>query len=185
MKTIFDLIEDEQNKMSWWDRFIRNYPRIHQTSFLSAPISQTKPEIVLRPSIIEKLFTVPFFILASVILFFLIRLLFTQRLPLMIPIIAILLLLLLLFMLVWQSFLNPKYLYKIRINHQFIEAHGLKYYWQDIADTIILSKMKGRLYNESLVIIMKDGKVEKLSFLKFRIGGVRMAGIIEFYKRNK
>lgn len=185
MTSIKDVIEAEEKKMTWLDKVVRNYPEVYQTSFLSPPIKQLTPEIVFRPSIIPKLITVPFILLALMFYFYLLRILVNQNLPILIPLAGILFVSFILYLIIWYSFLNSRYIYQIRIGHDFLEAQGCKHNWESIADTCILSKMEGRYTNSYLILIMRDGSIEKLNLLKFRISNKKMAGTIEFYKRRQ
>jgi hypothetical protein len=183
MTSIKNFIEAEEKKMTWLDKVVRNYPQVYQTSFLSLPMQQSTAEIVLRPSIVLKLITVPFILLCLLFYFYLFRLLINQNLPVFVPVAGILFVSFMLAIIIWYSFLNPKYIYRIRINHEFLEAQDRKYNWKDVSETCILSKMAGRNSNSYLIIIMKDGSFKKLNLLKFRISDKRLAGIVEFYKK--
>jgi hypothetical protein len=185
MITIKDFIEDEQKKMTWLDKVVRNYPRIHQTSFLNNPLKQSVEEIVIRPSIVQKLPVIPFIFFALLFLFYPVKILINNSLPALIPIGMIFFILFILYMAIWHTFFNPKYIYSIRINHQFIEARHQKYNWENIADTCIMFKMSGRIDNVYLVILMKDGNVEKLNLSKFSISAKKVSGIVEYYKIAK
>jgi hypothetical protein len=184
MTTISDFIEKEKRKMSWLDKAVMNYPTIHKTSFLSSPLAQSTPEVVIRPSILNKLITIPFILFGGAFYIPLVNIMVNQKLPILIPLIGILFLSFILYLLIWHSFLNPNYIYRFRINREYIEASGKKHYWTEISETCIMTKMEGRNSNSYLVIFKKEGSVEKSNLFKFRISRKKLAGIIEFYKTS-
>jgi len=170
--------------MGWFDKVLMNYPEVHQTSFLSPPITQQKPEMVLHPSLFTKLIAIPLILIALLSYIPLFHILRHETLPVLIPITGIFFISFILYLLIWHSFLNPKFIYRIHINNQFIEAGGKKYYWKDIADTCILTRMEGRISNSYLVILKLDGGVEKMDLFKFQISNKKLAGVVEFYKQQ-
>lgn len=182
MISVKDFIETEKSKMSWLDKVVMNYPQVYQTSFLSPPIKQNQSEILIRPSLFAKLMAVPFLLFALVFYIPLFSILRNGTLPALIPVTGILFISFILYWLTWHSFLNPKYIYHIRLTSQYIETRKRKFYWNEITETCILTRMEGRFSNSYLVLLMRDGRVEKMNLFKFRISDERLAGIVEFFK---
>lgn len=184
MISVKDFLEAEKSKMSWLDKVVMNYPQVYQTSFLSPPIKQHKSEIVIRPSLFTKLIAVSFLLFALVFYIPLFNVLRSRTLPIPVPVTGILFISFILYLLIWHSFLNPKYIYHIRLSSQCIEARKNKFYWNEIAETCILTRMEGRFSNSYLVLLMRDGRIEKMDLFKFSISNKRLSGIVEFFKEQ-
>jgi hypothetical protein len=181
MITIPEFIEAERSKMSRIEKVLYVL-EVHPTSFFGPPRKQSKPEMVLRPSLIGKLIVIPFLLVGSIFFISFVNILIDQMLPVLIPVTGLLFLCFILFMLIWNVFLNPNYNYHIRINSQGIEARGNRFYWKDLSDTWIMTRMGGRTSNTWLVILKQDGSIEQLDLYQFQIADKKLAGIVEYYK---
>jgi hypothetical protein len=184
MITIQEFIEAERRMMSRLDKVLYGYPEIHPTSFFGPPRKQSKLEMVLRPSLIGRLIVIPFILLGSLFFISFVNILINQMLPVLIPVTGLLFLCFILFMLIWNLFLNPNYNYHIRINSHYIEARRNRFFWKDVSDTWIMTRMTGRTSNTWLIILNLDGSIEQLDLQQFYISNKKLAGIVEYYKEQ-
>ena len=83
MSIIDDFIDSENAKMSRIDRAFLNYPIIKTTSSLSVPVAKGKfgTEKVIRPSLIQRIESVIFLFLLSLVWLLLVKLLFDGKAP--------------------------------------------------------------------------------------------------------
>jgi len=181
MSSISDFIASENAKMSKWDKFFQNYPDVYTTSSINDSIKVTKPETIVKPSILGKLVALLFTFL--VLLFYIpIGGMVVNKTPIIFPALAFLFISFILYLLVWNSFFSRRYIYQIRLNNEYIKAQGKKIYWKDVSETFIMNKKEGRFNNSYLVIIKKDSAIEKLNLFKFGISDRKLASLVEAYK---
>lgn len=124
----------------------------------------------------------PFLLFAHVFYVSLTKIIISRSVPVAIPILGLVFLSWLVYLLVWHVFLNPKYIYSLRIRAEGIAAQGRTFNWQEIADTCILRRMEGRSSTSYLIIFLRDGRIEKLNLFKCAVADKSLASIIEFYK---
>lgn len=165
-------------------KVIRNYPHVQKTSFIGEPFKQIQPETTIKPSVFQKLVILPLFLFALLFYIPLFNSFLNKKLPILIPTLGILFLSLIIYLLIWHSFFNPKYIYRIVLNKDYIRIRDKKFYWQEIAETCIMTRQERRTGNSYLVILKKDSTVEKFDLFKFAITNKKLASIIESYKKK-
>lgn len=172
--------------MNFFEKLFDNYPILHSTQAIAGSKKglQLAQTTVLRPSVFSKIIASVFLIFATGCWLLLLRLLLQGTL---VPVVVGLMLFVsfIIGLLVWNTFLNPVYLFTIKISTANIELKGQIFPWQQIAGTYVLRRMNNRRRDSSLVIITNDGKLSKHSLFKFGTTNERLAAIIEFYKTKE
>lgn len=188
MNTHFDdFIQDEKDKMNWFDKLVKNYPNVKKTSAFGITQSYVPKEekTVLRPAMIFKFaamlmlaFITPFMLATygllqdkdqfrqGIMLFFF--LIFAT----------------VFFVIIRNAFFNKKYHYTITVDRTGISINNEHFFWRDISDTAIMYKQEGKRRIKYLVILSRYGEVKTTSLKAFWISDEKLSTIIEHYKAD-
>ena len=83
---------------------------------------------------------------------------------------------------IWNTLLNRKYIYSIKLNKNYIEIDRKTIPWTEIVETQIMLRQVGRGKSSYLVIFTADNQVHKYSLFKFGISDKKLSTLIELYK---
>jgi hypothetical protein len=186
MSVIDDFHKEETLKMSRLDRLVRNYPIVRNTSAISGPLPNNalNETTTIRPTIPGKIISIIILIFLSIIWIGLLSLILAYKFPLSIYLLGLLFISTLIFLVAKNSFFNKRYIYTISLNKEGIAFKQQKILWTDIDGTYIMNRQKGRFTNYFLVILKKEGAIQKLDLFKMGTYDKKLAGIIEYYKRK-
>jgi len=184
MSYIDDFIQAEQQKMNWFDRVFRNYPQFRTTRFLAGNdrIKGSGNGVVIGPSLWGRLITGIIIAFATLIWAGLLFIqVFNKKL---IPVVFSfwVFITLMIIGLAYQAYFNKRYVYKIFINTEGIRRGDDLVRWDEMVETGIMNKQKGRATNYFLVLFLENGSVVKHDL--YLMGGYpeKYARIIEYYK---
>ncbi len=185
MVNIEDYIKAEKEKMTWLDKINRNYPKVENTGLLVGSMQKEIPDsTVIKPSLWDKLISVVLLFFMGVLWLALLSMLLNYRFPFAVILIGFLFLTFLIFLVIRNSFFNPKYIYTISIDKDGISVDDRKLFWSDIEDTFIMSRQEGKRTNYYLLIFKHDKTVDKHDLFRMGISDRKLATLIEYYKRK-
>lgn len=184
LSNIDAFIEKERSKMSWWDKLTRNYPKVRNTRSLSGPAFDMGQEKVIHPSIFERVLGVAFALGCAVLWFFVLKMLVEGRGPWGMILFVLVYISILIFLALRRSFFQKRYNYIIRVSPAGIAVDDTQFLWSEIAETCILTKGEGQLWNNYLIIFKNDGGIVKLDMRILSVGSIKMATIIEYFKKQ-
>lgn len=181
MAYIDDFIENSASKMTWWQKVVRDYPKVKSTKFISDDIQyvQLGNQAVMETSILKKV--VNFLILPIPALIWIAILLRLLASPTLGFLFAFLLVTYMLYLLL-SSLFSKRYNYTITIDMEGISIDKNKIYWTSIGETGIMSKREGKETISYLLIFKTDTTMEKCDLRKFVVSDRALATIIEYYK---
>ena len=184
MSIVDDFIDSETAKMGRMDRFLLNYPVIETTRALAEPAAKGRfgEEKVIRPSLTERIKAVIIVVFLSLAWLVVLRLLLKGVVPWFVPFFGLVFLSFMIWFLLRNFFFNKKYNFTIWVTPIWIAVDETKFFWNEIAETCILSRHEGKSTNSYLIILKKDGTVEKFNLFLFGSSNRKLATIIEYYK---
>jgi hypothetical protein len=185
MDIVEDLIKNETENQGKWDQFFTGRPVFYfAKDFEFSPKSnQLKPTVTIKPSVLQRLLVLPF--LAAAIFFWLILLsLVLRNILLSIALCFLLLLSLLIVFVIWSTFINPKYSYKISIDKEKISIHKLTLKWELILEVIVMVKGVGRNKVSTLVVFTDDNNVYRFPLRNLGISEHQLLTKIEVYRKS-
>ena len=182
LSNIEGFIEKERAKMNWWDKLTRNYPEVRNTDSLSEPGSEMGQEKVIRPSVFERVLgmvcALGFAVLWSIFL----KMLVEGQGPWGMILFGLVYISILIFLVLRRFFFQKRYNYIIRVSPTGIAVDDTQFLWSEIAETCILTKGEGQLWNNYLIIFKNNGDIVKLDMRMLSVGSIKMATIIEYFK---
>jgi hypothetical protein len=178
------LIDNEESKMTWFDKLVMNYPKVQPTKSLTDSFQnlQFGTKTVIRPSIWDKAVAIIFSLFAGLFWIVLLRMLMEYRSPFLVILFGFLFVTFLIYLLLKNSFFNKKYIYTITVDEEGLSIDSTKFCWTGIAETCILSRQEGRRVNHYLLIFKKDTTVAKFDLFKFGLSDRKVSTIIEYYR---
>lgn len=187
MTLLEDFIKKEEQKMTWFDKLTMNYPIIRPTNIIAFNYPNIKPhkQIVIKPSIIDRLIAIPFFLFGLFFWAILLKMTLEFRFPFVVIFLGLLFVTFLLYLLIRSLFINKKYIYKITLDVYGIKIDFDRIDWTDISEICIMTKQDGRSINSWLLIFLNNNTIKELNLLRFRISDKKLSAYIEFYRAKK
>jgi hypothetical protein len=182
--SIHDFYESEVSKMTRLEKLFSLYPEMHDTKELAYPAKRTtvKTEKVIRPSLLHRFFSLVFLFFSLGFFAILLNML-AEKILIPVTLFGIVFVGAIIGILIWNSFLNRNYNYKIKLTKDYIEIDKNIIPWSEISETEILRRKLGRGRNSYLVIFCKNGQVHKHSLFNFDISDEKLSKLIETYKQ--
>lgn len=186
MTSVDDFIKEEESKMSWLEKVFMNYPVMYSTKELAGSTKglSIDTEKIVHPSLFDRAISIVCLIISIAFWLILFNML-TENILVPVTIGGLIFISLVIWMLLWNTFLNRKYIYTIKLNKNHIEIDRKIIAWKEISETQIMVRQGGRGRNSYLVIFTKDNQVHKYSLFKFGISDNRLSTLMEFYKANQ
>jgi hypothetical protein len=187
MTLVDDFIKEEEAKMNWLEKVFMNYPTMYSTKELA---SSTKglsidTDKIFHPSLLDRAIAIIFLIFSIVCWLILFNML-TRHILVPVTIGGLQFISLIIGIIVWNTFLNRKYIYTIKLNKNHLEIDRKIIAWSEIFETQIMLRQPGRGRSSYLVIFTRDNQVYKYSLFKFGISDRKLSTLIELYKaRNE
>ncbi|MFT3679937.1 MAG: hypothetical protein QM791_06670 [Ferruginibacter sp.] len=183
MTSVDDFIKEEETKMTWLEKFFMNYPKMYSTKELAGPTKGLliDTEKTFRPSLFDK-FIATLFLIFSILCWLILFNMLTKHILVPVTTGGIIFISSIIWILIWNTFLNRKYIYTIKLNKNHIEIDKKIIPWTEIVETQIMLRQAGRGRNSYLVIFTADDLVRKYSLFKFRISDKKLSTLIELYK---
>jgi hypothetical protein len=184
LSNIDGFIEKERSNMNWWDKLTRNYPEVRNTRSLSEPVIDMGQEKVIRPSIFERVLGMVFALGFVVLWLIFLKMLVMGNGPWGIVLVGLLYLSFLLFIVIRRFFFQKRYNYTVRVSPAGIAINETQFLWSEITETCILTRGEGQLWNNYLIIFKNDGGIVKQDMRMLSVGAIKMATIIEYFKKQ-
>jgi hypothetical protein len=181
MTSINDFIKQEEQNMSRFDKWIKNYPKVTTTfNYATQTLKKPVPEqTTIGPS--SKSMIIAFSI-TLIALWLWLGILGIQRSSA--PFLGILFFGLFLTFIVCLMFNKSVF---DRGNHLTIDKFGIsidnnKFLWKDVEGTYIMNKQEGKYTNYYLIIFKNDRTVEKLNLRSMPTNYRKLSTLVEYYK---
>jgi hypothetical protein len=183
MILVDDFIKEEEAKMSWLEKVFMNYPKMYSTKELAGSTKglSIDTDKIFLPSLFHRAVAIIFLIFSIVCWLILLNML-TKHILVPVTIGGLIFISLIIWIVLWNTFLNRKYIYAIKLNKNNIEIDRKIIAWTEISDTQIMLRQVGRGRSSYLVIFTKDSQVHKYSLFKFGISDKKLSTLIELYK---
>ena len=184
--TIEDIIQAEQQKMSWLDRLLMNYPTLKPTYIIAHSLRDPLPsQTTIKPSLWDKIVSIYilFFLVISWVGF--LKAVLSYTFPYVIFLVGFFFIPFIIFLIVKHGFFNKKYIYYLTIDKEGISVDDRIIRWADIADTFIMNRQKGKATNYFLIILKKNETFEELDLFRMGVSHRKLASIVEYYKQHR
>ena len=187
MTFLEDFIKKEEQKMTWFDKLTMNCPIIRPTNIIACnyPNIKARKQIVIKPSIVDRLVAIPFFLFGLFFWTILLKMTLEFQFPFVVIFLGLLFVTFLLYLLIRSLFFNKKYIYKITLDVYGIKIDFDRIDWTDISEICIMNKQGGRSTNSWLLIFLNNNTIKELNLLRFRISDKKLSAYIEFYRAKK
>lgn len=186
MSDIHDFIRGEEQKMTWLDKVVMNYPKARATSFISHPLQDNAlpDQTVITPSTWDRAISIVISLFLAIVWIGLLRALLEYKFPFAIFLFGFLLVTFMIYLLIRNSFFNKKYIYRLLFDKKGITIDHRRISWSDIEDTYIMNRQEGKRTNYYLLVFKKDKTIDKLDLFRMGTYDRKLATIIEYYKQK-
>lgn len=182
MNIVEDYIKNKKTNISKIDKLFKRVPKFyfaHDFQALGNSI-EIGEEVILRTSALLKFLAIPFIAFGVYI--------GIKFLPIMVSNILISLVLLIplsawIGLIVWASFLNPNYNYKIILDKEKIQIGKTILPWNRIMEIAIMEYGEGRNKVEQLIIFKNDQTILEFSLQNFEIYKAYILSYCEKYRK--
>jgi hypothetical protein len=184
MPIVDDFIKAEEQKMTWFDRLVQNYPKVETTKLIarSTKSGKYKEATVIRPSLTDKTIAAVIILFLSLFWLGFLKLLLGNTTLFFSFFLPLLFITFIICIVIYNSFFNKKYIYTLILNKDSISVDHRPIKWSEIVETCIMNVQEGRTTNFYLILFKKDKTMEKLNLYKFGISDVKLSAMIEYYK---
>ncbi|WP_153799502.1 hypothetical protein [Foetidibacter luteolus] len=183
MTLVEEFIKQEETNMTWLEKVFMNYPKIYSTKELAGSTKGISIEVekLFHPSLFDR-FIATIFLIFSIVSWLILFNLLNKHILVPVTIGGLIFISIIIWIIIWNTFLNRKYIFAIKLNKNYIEIDRKIIPWTEIVDTQILLRQVGRGRSSYLVIFTSDNQVHEYSLFKFSISDKKLSTLIEFFK---
>jgi len=182
MGDIENYIKTEEQKMTWLDKLVKNYPEARNTNSIAHTFKSNfsfLDQTTIRPSFWNRMISIIIVLFMGFIWIGLLNMVLAYKFPFVVNLFCLVLMTFLIFLVIRNSFFNKKYNYTLTIDKNGISVDKRQILWSDVADTFIMNRQEGKGTNYYLLIL----KTDKLD-LKMGTSVGKLAAIIEHHKQK-
>jgi len=172
-----------RENISWFNKLIRNYPKIKNTKEFKKGHFTHSENITFK---VNKLNLV-IITLINLILF-LSTLLLSEKCiyHFEVKYIIGLAISLFLFLIIFRKLITHlKNIFQIKLDKKYLEINKIKYPWSEIKETYLVYELQNRTTILQLIIEKKNNEFEKFNLLNFKLNDDYFCNQIEYFKNEK